>query len=213
MWKKTYILCFNRLRFFAHQKRLNWMYYTMIFGALPLVIRLIVSFADPSGRIDHCSLSDFAFWGIMFNIAAISNATSHKEMQPSLFSSVVTLSLIQISFFVAIYCISILPDLKLLVAWFICIPLLIISIIFSYLTTDNEFMVSIRMALEEADVIEKMHPLQRAYLQQLQDRMMNGEDILHMDEAEGLREFLEPFGFDLDEKNMKIVPKKTTDKK
>jgi hypothetical protein len=182
----------------------------MIFGALPLVIRLIVSFADPSGRIDHCSLSDFAFWGIMFNVAAVSNASTYKDMHASLFSSIVTLSLILISFFVAIYCISILPDLKLFSAWVICILLLMVSIIFSYFTTDKEVMTAIQMALEDADAMEKMHPLLRAYMQIIQDRIMKGENV---EVGDGLEEFMDQYGFDVNKNTMVITPKETRESK
>ena len=180
---------------------MNWLYCTIIFGSLPIVIRLIVSLSASDSQIPLFSLSDFAFWGIMFNIAAITNATHMKKVSSDLIVGIVSVAIIHIVLFVTIYCIALFPSINHGVLWTIGTVILISSFIFSHETTDREFMHSIQMALEMANTRDKMHPIMKEYLKHIDERIKHGENPK---EGEGIVEFFDSYGLDIDPNTLQI---------
>ena len=184
---------------------MNWLYYTMIFGSLPIAIRFVVSISASSEQIPLFSLADFAFWGIMLNTAAIANATSQKKASPDLIGGIVTAALTHIVLLVAVYCIALFPAVSQIVVWCVAVPIFASSFFLSYLTTDREFLLSVQKTFEMATKRERLHPLMKAYLKTIEDRIARGENPA---EGEGMVEFFDSHGLEIDFAAKKIRKKK-----
>ena len=119
---------------------MNWLYCTMIFGSLPIAIRFIVSLSVPNEQIPLFHVADFAFWGIMFNIAAITNVSTIKKASSDLIISVVAIAIVYIVFFVTLYCIVLFPSVNQgVAAWCAVLFVLATSVFISHCTTDRQF--------------------------------------------------------------------------
>lgn len=172
------------------------MYFTVIFGSMPLLLRLLIASADPKGGIPYFSLSDIAFLGIMFNTAAIANLSSSKGIKSQFYTSSFAFALIHIMVLVAIHSVSMLPGYGSNWIWAVAVLFVGTSLFFSYLTTDAEFMQASQQAMEHADKIHGMHPLQQVYMRSIAERVYNGEII---DPEQGLRDFFHEQGYSNEE--------------
>jgi len=190
---KTVFYLFQTLYRIGHRTRMNWLYYTMIFGSMPIGLRLVISLSASTEQIPLVSLTDFAFLGIMLNTAAIANATNQKLYSPDLIGGVVSAALTHIVLLVAIYCIALFPAVTPFVMWFVGLPIIASSLLLSYWTTNREFMISVQLAFEAANAKEEMHPLMKAYMESIEKRVLNGENPPLGD---GMVEFFDSYGYE-----------------
>jgi len=153
---------------------MHWLYYTMIFGLLPIVIRCIVSLSVLDERIPLFSLADFAFFGIMLNIAAITNVTNLKKTIPHVIVFVVSIAIVHIAFLTTLYSIALFPEVKHSIVLVIAGIVLASSFLFLYATTDMNLLLSLQMASEMADIKDTLHPLKQAYMEQTIDLTLQG---------------------------------------
>ena len=203
LWESfcTYLL--QTLYAMGHRQRLNWFYYTIIFGSLPIVFRFIASLS--SEHIPLFSLADFAFWGIMLNTAAIANITNQKNTSTDLIVGTVMTALTHIVVFVAIYCLALFPDIYQAILWVFGSIALASSLLLSYSTTDNDFMLRTQVTLEAANAKEEMHPLMREYIEEIEKRIMDGKNP---NESEGIIDYFDSIGYECDREKMEFRPKK-----
>ena len=97
---------FQKLYRIGHRTHMNWLYYSIIFGSLPMGLRSVISLSSSSEQIPLFALTDFAFWGIMLNTAAIANATNQKQYSHDLVNGIVSATLTHIVLLTAVYCIA-----------------------------------------------------------------------------------------------------------
>ena len=155
---------------------MNWLYCTMIFGSLPIVIRFIASLSTSGEQIALFALSDFAFFGIMFNIAAIANVSTLKRASADLILCVAFNAVVFITLLVAIYTAALLPNINQCFLWVVVSLVLIISVILSYSTTDRKFLQDVQSAFEIANVREEIPTVYLSYLDMMEECRRNGEE-------------------------------------
>ena len=156
---------------------MNWLYCTMFFGSLPIAIRFIISLSASGEQIPLFALSDFAFFGIMFNIAAITNATNLKRASADLIVTVVSSAIIHIVLLVAVYSVALFPSVNPIVLWVIVSFVLTSSVILSYLTTNRTFLQDVQNALATANAREEIPTIYLSYLDYVEAYNRNGEDL------------------------------------
>ena len=180
---------------------MNWFYYTMIFGSLPIGLRFVISLSASTEHIPLFSLADFAFWGIMLNTAAIANATNQKQTSFDLIVGIVSTALTHIVFLVAIYCIVLFPAVNQSFMWCVGLFILASSLLLSYGTTDRKFMITVQDALETANTKDEMHPLMAEYTEMLEKRIRNGETVTFGDD---IVEFFDSNGYEFNSETMEF---------
>ena len=132
---KSYI---NNMYLNAHKKRLHWIYFTMLIGALPLLIRLVVWLSVADSSIEPIVVGDVVFWGVMLNVAALYNISTAENM-PDLQVSVTAAALVRLSLLVAIYTAALFPGISPHVLWIVVTLLTGLSATASFLTTDATY--------------------------------------------------------------------------
>ncbi len=152
------------------------MFYTIIFGMMPLAIRVLLSTAAPSSTpIPWFSLSDFAFFGIMVNVATISGVSTNKMVKPNVLAVFVAISVLFIMAYVAIHTIAMLPSSNLQWPTAIAVLLLIISFLVSLSSTDTDTLQWLQIALDNADWIDSLGPTyEREYVVGFVKRSVDG---------------------------------------
>ena len=137
----------------AHKKRLHWIYFTMLIGALPLLIRLVVWLSVADSSIAPIVVGDVVFWGIMLNVAALYNISTAENM-PDLQVSVTAAALVRLSLLVAIYTVALLPVMSPYVLWIAVTLLTSLSASSSFLTTDASYLEMQQKAYDLANQIQ-----------------------------------------------------------
>lgn len=58
-------------------KKQQWFYYTVIVGALPIIIRILTAlYIADSAKVTYFSAIDFVFWGLTINLSNINEMKS-----------------------------------------------------------------------------------------------------------------------------------------
>ena len=203
-WFQFRIRLIRTLAIHAPRRRMNWLYYTIIFGSLPIAIRIVVAFATSSGQVDLFAPADFAFYGIMLNTAAIANVTAGKKYSPDLIAGVMTVAITHIVLLVSIYCVALFPDISKAATLAIGFIVLASSLLFSYLTIDREFMSDIKMGFDMANARDAINPFVLSCMDLLDEQRKSGEKPNLGEDAIFL---LDKNGYRLDPETMNIVKK------
>jgi hypothetical protein len=153
------------------------MYYTVIFGFMPLLLRLVVSLSAPDSQIPLVILSDVIFWGIMFNAAAISNVTNVRDVQPDVCSGVSVITSVSMALLVTVYALALFPNVNQCIPWTIGVLLLLFSMMVSFATTSSEFLNTTQQAIDNASFIATCPDVIREQMLDLLHRKLHGDPV------------------------------------
>jgi hypothetical protein len=165
----------------AYKKRLYWIHYTMIAGALPLIIRVIVSLSMPGSNVPMVAIGEFVFWGIMFNSAAIYNI-SNVDNVPDVQVGFTTSAFARTVLLVAIYTLAFVPGISPTILWLIAAFLTLTSLVASYLTTDSSFLRNKQNIYDYANHVEGLPPTIRDKVRKVAERAIVDGKNMNIDE-------------------------------
>ena len=202
-WHNLRLWIIHTLAHHAPRRKMNWLYYTIIFGSLPIAIRIVVAFATSSGQVDLFAPADFAFYGIMLNTAAIANVTAGKKYSPDLIAGVMAVAITHIVLMVAIYCVALFPEISKAATLAIGFIVLVSSFLFSLITTSKNLMSDIDAGLDVANKRDDVDPLILALNDMLATQTKEGNAEM----GDGFRKALSDFGYELDEGSGYFVKK------
>lgn len=145
---------------FAHKKRLNWMYCTVFFGALPLLLRLLISSMLQDQTIPMVVISDVVFFGIMLNVAAFHNVTNTEGIPDVQFSATAG-AFIRSALLIAFYTIALLPIGHHWGLWCVVTLVVLYSGTASFMTTDSDHLHFLQEMYALANRVEGLPPKMR----------------------------------------------------
>ena len=161
----------------GHKKRLHWMYYTMLIGALPCLIRLVVWLSVPDiPMLPYAIVGDVVFWAIMLNVAALYNVSTTENI-PDVQVSVTAAALMRIAVLVAIYTVALFPGVSPLVLWIAVTLLATLSLFGSYFTTDSTFLESQQQIYDLANSIEGLPTPIRDKVRKHAEQILDGKKV------------------------------------
>jgi len=135
------------------------MYYTALFGSLPLAVRLIVSYSVGGQDIPPFALSDVVFLSIMFNVAGMVNVTNTKDALPDVAAMINIWACTNISLLAALYTVGLFPAVNSCIAGMFCGLFLISSLALSWCSLDSEFLLQAQTSFDNANFIENEVPV------------------------------------------------------
>ena len=153
--------------------RINWLYYTLVFGSLPIVLRFALS--TSSADIPPVSVGDAVFFGIMLNGAAVANVAAMKKPVADVLLGIFVLSAMNSIGLAAIYCADLFVGLNVVLATSLC-ALLFFSLLLSWGTTNSTDLVQLQRAFNTANFIETLPIHERQPWLKLADYVLDMEN-------------------------------------
>ena len=132
----------------------RWLIYTLGFGLAPIVLRWLMVPSHPEQELPYFVLSDFIFFGLMLNAAAMSNLTAQKS-RLELFFRYGSATGILSFFLVTIYCATISQPAG-YAYWIGVISILVIAGVLSFFSTSDATMEYLQKEIEFIDNLAKL---------------------------------------------------------
>ena len=146
--------------------RFRWLFFTLMIGSAPILLRVIISTSSPKEEIPMVLLSEIIFFGLLFNASAAANLVADKH-KPGVFllimSFVAVLSLGLVTFF--ILDLAGMPLVN--VAWWIVGSLLFLSAMLSFFTTSSQLLSDVQMGFDFNEKVKTLPPFSQKLINHL----------------------------------------------
>jgi hypothetical protein len=111
----------------------KWLFYTVLVGAMPIIVRLLACFFIKTGHVDLFVASDLIYFGLILHVSNLNEVEHATTIDKDWRTKQNGLSVVFIIFYSLIYAFSLLPEVfslaKITVSSLIIVP---ISLWFSY---------------------------------------------------------------------------------
>ena len=169
-----------------------WLVFVLFCGSLPMLVRLLLASAlnemPEKEPVDYFVLSDFIFFGILLNAAAVVNSASEKSA-PSVFNKILCVALVSSLFLTLTYAVDITIGLSQnFYAWIGTLSLTSLAIVLSYYTTDHEEIKKLQETLDRDDTVASLAEPMYSDIKALMRRISKDETIDVDAELEKLQE-------------------------
>ena len=152
----------------------HWLLFTLAFGCLPLILRVIEA-SQSEGAVAYFALSDFVFLGLMFNASAMANISTEKLI-PTVYRKVMILAVFTSLFLAVLYMHDVRSDLSYSTfAWICAVVLLLFAFGLSHFSSMPGEVHAVQDMLDEQDFLATFVSPVRTKLKSIRDRQEKGE--------------------------------------
>jgi len=161
------------LFFYGDAKRFRWLWYTLFFGTLPIVMRFYSAFWSTEQNIDYFVLSDIIFLGLMFNASAMSNISSEQDI-PSVHMNFFPVTAILSMLLALLYAVGLSQNVNWIVVWLTTVLLVLCSFGLSFFSSNSRSLRRLQKDFTLAEYTSKLdEPLRSAVFDLVERARMN----------------------------------------
>ena len=124
----------------GHEKKISWILYTVLFGMMPIFIRLIYYFVRTDNAISWYSIPDIAFFGIMINTATVGKMISDQSLHRNFISTAIAICIFHVIVFMSIHSMGIYQSSPNLFALALCLFFVASSLMWSFSVSDDNIL-------------------------------------------------------------------------
>ena len=177
--KRPLIKIYNMFRTDVQSRMSQWLLFTVLFGTLPILIRLLAAVTATESGVAYVSIQEFVFLGLIFNVASLANITIEKD-KPTVYPVVVGWTVCLSFFLIIMYTVTLIEPNTSWLAWPITIVLLLLTVPLSWLTADVEAMQEWQYMHNAEDILRCTPENLKSRVRKRIDQRKEGEELLPM---------------------------------
>jgi|GEM_PF-6141443 len=176
------------------------MFYTVLIGAMPILIRLIYFFTGNGDSVLWYSITDLSFFGIMVNASIIGNVTRSMLLHRNLVSVIACINIMLIIILMSIHATGMYQSQSNIGALVICVFFVALSLFFSFIVADDEFLKDLSVCFIQGIRINYINYKTRQEILDFYATVNRGQDVtfrLVLSEVSksNMREYLTKSGY------------------
>ena len=154
---------------------LQWLVFTLLFGALPILLRFTIVGPGMHSDLDWFVLTDFIFLGLILNASAVSSVFA-EQTAPRVYRMIVFFAALFGIVLIAFYCADVRGE-RPYAAWPGVLVVDILALALSYFTTSSKDIATLEKELEDKEDMYVYTKPFRDHVFACERRAKNGEEI------------------------------------
>ena len=150
-----------------------WLVFTLLFGLLPILLRLLAFSVNPT--VTPVILSDFIFLGLMFNATAVINVAAEENATKFFWLVVVWVGIFS-AILACIYTLNLFIQASATPLWVITFIIIIPGLLLSVSTTDSEAVMRGQAMISQKDFIDTLPKQVQQHVNKLINRLVEQND-------------------------------------
>ena len=136
-------------------KMAYWFLFTLLFGLLPILLRLFVFAISGSGIVQPLMLSEVIFLGLMFNVSAVVNISFVTD-NPKIAGSSTCLAIILSMILIVLYVVDLIVPVNLYVVLPVVTVTTLMAFMLSFVSANDDVLQEWRCRLDAEDVVKNI---------------------------------------------------------